>query len=207
MARLKRVVDETDATIVLSSDWRRDKEGLRFVRDQLRAMGMLMIGATPIMASMARPREITAWLGKVGSKMPRPIVAWVAVDDRLLLREPGGDQLRGHFVNTLFKSGLTNEKADAMIDILRSEGQPGKFPGGLPEPQTAVPSGTRNAAHRAQAMLDRARERRAASGASYAATRLGNPMGIPSAKLGKLTIANQIAPSAGHPAAGAIVVA
>ena len=58
-----------------------------------------MIGMTPIGAAWARPKEITAWLTSFNERQSaegrRSISAWVAVDDRTLLEEPGGDKLQG----------------------------------------------------------------------------------------------------------------
>jgi hypothetical protein len=61
--RLSAVIRETGAAIVLSSDWRRDRE-LPHLRDELRASGIegSLVGMTPVLAGQPRWREIEAWM-------------------------------------------------------------------------------------------------------------------------------------------------
>ena len=50
----------------------------------------------------------------------RPLIRkWVALDDRPLTRELGGEKLAGHTVLTMTQKGLTRPKADELIALLR----------------------------------------------------------------------------------------
>ena len=65
-----------------------------------------------------RPQEITSWLHayhETAGTAERPYVeSYVAIDDRPLLAEQGGDQLRGHFVHTRVSVGITDRAAQRM---------------------------------------------------------------------------------------------
>lgn len=62
-----------------------------------------------------RPQEITSWLHayhETAGTPERPYVeSYVAIDDRPLLAEQGGEQLRGHFVHTRVSVGITDRAA------------------------------------------------------------------------------------------------
>ena len=138
LARLQRVCKLTQSRVCLSSDWRRHVSARNHVRKTLNALGIKMIGMTPIGAPWARPREITAWLTSFNQRQvaegKAECRAWVAVDDRLLLEEPGGEKLHGHFVRTMPHRGLTDEKASMMCAmLLKSDGE------GAAAPQPASP--------------------------------------------------------------------
>ncbi len=83
----------------------------------LTRLGVECIGATPqrAMYQPIRPQEITAWMSKSSR-----VGAWVAIDDRDLVREIGGAALQGHFVRTHPASGLTAPLADRAIRILQN---------------------------------------------------------------------------------------
>eukprot|EP00617_Octactis_speculum_P026073 CAMPEP_0185747748 /NCGR_PEP_ID=MMETSP1174-20130828/6387_1 /TAXON_ID=35687 /ORGANISM="Dictyocha speculum, Strain CCMP1381" /LENGTH=184 /DNA_ID=CAMNT_0028423073 /DNA_START=94 /DNA_END=648 /DNA_ORIENTATION=+ len=117
LAQLGRVVDATGAKVVLSSDWRRHPHLVEQVESTLLRMGVDCLGATPqgALYRRIRPQEITQWLNQWNGL---PIHDWVAMDDRDLLTEEGGDALQGRFVHTLFRSGLTAPLADMAIQIL-----------------------------------------------------------------------------------------
>mmetsp|Transcript_81185 Transcript_81185/g.225977 ORF Transcript_81185/g.225977 Transcript_81185/m.225977 type:complete len:258 (-) Transcript_81185:96-869(-) len=127
---LKRVVEETQCKIVLSSDWRRTAVARKELRSILRSFGMDFISCTPPSRSQMearRPEEIIAWLANHKAMLARgdgplshlgEVEAWVAIDDRALLSEPGGNALQGHFVQTHFSTGLTATRAQQARDIL-----------------------------------------------------------------------------------------
>jgi hypothetical protein len=50
-----------------------------------------------------------------------PIGTWVSIDDRPLLQENGGDELRGHFVRTKLAVGITDRIADRMVAVLNGD--------------------------------------------------------------------------------------
>jgi len=116
---LQRVCCATDAKVVLSSDWRRSPPLKDRVISALRDLGVECIGVTPEHSSMmnramlVRPVEITTWLASHDH-----VSQWVAIDDRDLHTEEGGGALQGHFVRTMFATGLTPLLADRCIALL-----------------------------------------------------------------------------------------
>lgn len=124
LARLRWVVQRTGSKVVLSTDWRRDPDLKHRLIQTLKTYEVEVIGATlkgPQLQPV-RPREISAWLDGYEAERrfhsQQPVCAWVAVDDRLLVREDGGEALDGHFVHTAFATGLTIDKAERMAAIL-----------------------------------------------------------------------------------------
>ena len=98
---LRQVVQQTGAKIVLSTDWRRVPKLKSQLIGTLRDYGMDVIGATPMRAPRqpVRPQEITDWCASYNQQAlangADPITTFVAVDDRSLLQEAGGEGLRG----------------------------------------------------------------------------------------------------------------
>tara|TARA_B110001452_G_scaffold266295_1_gene272796 strand:+ start:170 stop:760 length:591 start_codon:yes stop_codon:yes gene_type:complete len=129
LAQLKRICKATGAKVVLSSDWRRTEPLKQRCRRAFRRIKVEYAGCTPqqtvrehlghwTIEKACRPQEITAWLRQYRSTWPGP---YVAIDDRDLLGEVGGDELEGHFVQTSFSTGLTAAAADKAIAILQNE--------------------------------------------------------------------------------------
>jgi len=130
LKRLKRICSETNATVVLSSDWRRQKPLKDRVQRALERLRISYIGCTSQRTKTqdignrrwdipCRPLEITDWLKKFRSGPGS--CAFVAIDDRELTKEAGGAALEGHFVRTDPWWGLTADAADQAIAILRGE--------------------------------------------------------------------------------------
>ena len=124
LKRLAGVVQRTNSKVVLSTDWRRHPELKHRLMQVLANHDCQVIGATlkgPALEPV-RPREITAWLDGYETERhlhASPAVSsWVAVDDRPLLREDGGEALTGHFVQTIFQFGLDDIAAERMTAIL-----------------------------------------------------------------------------------------
>lgn len=124
---LKHVCQRTGAKVILSTDWRRVPQLKAQLISTLKTYGLQCIGATPCRPNWlaVRPEEIVAWM-KGYATAPNaadkpPIGTWVAVDDRPLLQEQGGDELRGHFVRTKLAVGLTERLAQRMIDVLNGD--------------------------------------------------------------------------------------
>ena len=126
LKRISQVVEKTGAKIVLSTDWRRDPSLKAIITTALGEVGCTVIGATRKGAPLKpiRPQEISGWLDAFVEK-GRVVSEWVAVDDRELLGEMGGDRLKGHFVNTSFASGLTDRAAERMVAVLNGEHEQG----------------------------------------------------------------------------------
>ena len=137
LKRLKRICAETNATVVLSSDWRRQKPLKDRVQRALERLRISYVGCTSQRTKTqdignrrwelpCRPLEITDWLKKFRNGPGG--CAFVAIDDRELTKEAGGAALEGHFVRTDPWWGLTTECAEQAIAILRGAGAGGCGP-------------------------------------------------------------------------------
>ena len=72
-----------------------------------------------------RPQEIVDWIRdhnrrNGGSRLTN----YVAIDDRVLPNELGGEYMRGHFVQTRMANGLTAERAQEAVRILNGPPAP-----------------------------------------------------------------------------------
>lgn len=118
--RLKRVVDETEAVIVLSSSWRyaegyRDSSGIRRLYDSLinhlANYGLSLYSSTPIKGTI-RGEEIDEWIMNCGED----ITSFVILDDDSDM-EPHMDKL----VKTDYRKGLQDEEVQKAIRILKGD--------------------------------------------------------------------------------------
>lgn len=114
ICQLRRIVETTGAEIVLASSWRWYKEQRNTVHKQLKRKNIDFIDTTPIEITikMSRADEINAWL----KKHPE-IDNYVILDDE----EIKDIKLIPHLVKTTFKHGLTRDKAEQAIKILKGE--------------------------------------------------------------------------------------
>ena len=91
---------------------------------------MQVIGATrkgpPLQP--VRPKEIWGWLQSYQTEKQKRVTQWVAIDDRELLMEQGGENLRGHFVNTNFATGLNDRCAERLVQVLNGNLEEGNGP-------------------------------------------------------------------------------
>ena len=135
LANLNDIVKATQAKVVLSTDWRRQANLKRQGIATLKRLGIEVIGATPMkpMFSPVRPVEINEWMHANAAK--EGVTSWVAIDDRDLVHEHGGGELKGHFVHTHPASGLTKRLAEAAISIL---GAGGGAAAGAPAPPSPM---------------------------------------------------------------------
>ncbi len=114
---LKRIVEDTDAEIVISSAWRIGDTGKwHDLMSKLRAKFAEMdisapIDSTPCIATrwMDRTLEILTWLQKHGKNVDN----WIAIDDEAL-------DLGPHFIHTRHKVGLDKALADRAIEFLNT---------------------------------------------------------------------------------------
>jgi len=113
MQRLKRLIDNTGAKVVLSSAWRKSNESYQLVQHQLRSAGIPMaIDRTRIgNDEYQRHTDIEDFV----QKNPKLCQRWIALDDLPMF------QLRGHYVGTSPEIGLTDQDVDHAIKILNSE--------------------------------------------------------------------------------------
>lgn len=114
LKNLKRIINATQAKIVLSSDWRYDRDDPRYNGDYLELKAELMrygiqfYGFTPEIPSAHRGAEIAQWLAA------HPEVSnFVILDDRTDI-EPNKD----HWVQTTMSHGLGIAEANEAIKIL-----------------------------------------------------------------------------------------
>lgn len=115
VVQLGRILEATDAKIVISSAWRYqvmstvEKANARLAREGL--PGDRVIGLTPTtMSCRRRSDEITAWLTEQGGPPP---ARWVALDD-----DPSILRLGVRALLVPDSTGLTQELADTAILIL-----------------------------------------------------------------------------------------
>lgn len=126
--RLKRIVDQTNAQIVISSFWRHFHEYIAYVLDRYGIAASRVVGATPglghhkdskmidrssddIKEYTCRSQEIKVWLAKHAPENAN----YVILDDRPSAAD--GTQLE-RFVFCKTELGLTEEDADKAIEIL-----------------------------------------------------------------------------------------
>ena len=113
LRNLKRIVDETGASIILSSSWRWDEVALKAVKNHLKTFGMELEDTTimDVMKTLSRTDEIKLYLDEHPS-----ITKYVILDDAEI-KEPLADR----WVRCLFKNGLTKKLADEAIEILKEK--------------------------------------------------------------------------------------
>jgi len=109
MLRLKKIIEATEAAIVLSTSWRRTPQGQAAVNEQLRKHAIpAAIGITRIRHNeYLRHEEILHWISQHPSTSH-----WVALDD---LPMP---QLREHYIQTNPDVGLTDSNVQQAIQVL-----------------------------------------------------------------------------------------
>lgn len=120
LKRLKKIVEATDAKIILSSDWRFDRFSDN-PSDYNELKAALEANGTPILAHtgdymLKRGSEIIKWLENWHGD---PINNFVILDD-MPATEFNFTQLHGHFVHTNEKVGLTEADAAETIAILKN---------------------------------------------------------------------------------------
>ncbi len=108
VVHLNRIVEATKCHVVLSSSWR--LHNLGDVIEWLRERGFhgTLFGATP-RAPVTRGGQIQAWLDSWDHR-----AVYVALDD-----EPDLDTHPGRWVVTSYAEGLTAERADEAIRLLK----------------------------------------------------------------------------------------
>lgn len=111
VARFNELVKKTNAWVVLSSTWRRDRNW----REVMAANGLdfEFLDRTPVHHRKPRGYEIYAWL-----RENRDLKTYAIIDDNadmLLLQ-------KSHFFQTDFRFGLTQEIADAVATYLINSG-------------------------------------------------------------------------------------
>ena len=108
-ARVKEIVRQTGAGIVISSDWRVGR-GLHELRDELLASGVdcSLLGVTPVLQGAERWREIQAWMDQ-----NQVSAADIAIVDDTFDMGP----LAARFVRATPLNGLDEQTADAIVAL------------------------------------------------------------------------------------------
>lgn len=121
MLHLKHIVDQTGASIVLSSTWREEPSSLRAVNAKLREHGLAdCVGCTGAALDESdhrrrRGREIMDVVGKTPG-----LAGYVVLDDSDLTL--GTDELdRAHFCRTDMGRGLTEADVHRAIGMLTNK--------------------------------------------------------------------------------------
>ena len=121
VANLKRAVDDTGARIVLSSTWRIQEADFDAASHALAAAGMTICGVTSNLDFTFKGDRVDECLDWLRRNCPViSAAAWVAIDDMdLLAMNAANDE--DHFVRTSDKVGLTEQKAQEVIDKIRRQ--------------------------------------------------------------------------------------
>lgn len=105
---LKRLVDESNAKLVVSSSWRSIPQSMKALADQLDQYGMKVYDVTPRVGE-TRGKDITAWLNRHPGKHQ-----YVILDD-----DSDMDEHAGHLVQTTFREGLRAEHVDQALEMFK----------------------------------------------------------------------------------------
>ncbi|CAK8990737.1 unnamed protein product [Durusdinium trenchii] len=115
LTELRRIIDATNAILVLSSSWRESPGACRRLKKVLEEHGMSLFGSTEVSGCpglRGRGLEINRWLRSHAQHVQIPY--WLALDDLDLAKE-GGLVPREHLVRTNTQFGLRPDDADAAI--------------------------------------------------------------------------------------------
>eukprot|EP01084_Bolivina_argentea_P173988 301382_1 len=112
---LKKIIDATDAKIVVSSSWRLIDTELKQLSDALNRFGMDYIGCTPKL--FYRTDEIKSFLLSYSKKNNITVTNWIAIDDTNLIKW-NTKLMKRHFVKTSLMHGLTKFDAENAIQLL-----------------------------------------------------------------------------------------
>lgn len=126
--RLKRIIDATEAYIVLVSSWKYDYHDYmrgnanvwgKYLRNKLRKNGVDIMDDTcryDIAVGADRGSEIRAWL----EDTKEIIESWIVLDDEIF-RDYTRTEIMSRLVKTTEANGLTDELADKAIKMLNME--------------------------------------------------------------------------------------
>lgn len=120
IARLKKIVEDTQASIVLTSTWRKfwmrggciDSAGKK-LDSTFKDFGLFITDKIPVLPEGSRSTEVAQWL-----KGKAYVEQFVILDDRHF---GWSRKLRAHWVHCDDETGLTDPLAALAIDILRGE--------------------------------------------------------------------------------------
>ena len=107
---LQRLVRETNSKLVITSTWRKDKEGIETLLNELKKYGLdkEIIGYTPILLNKKRGREIKEYLSTL-----KDIPNFIILDD-----DTDMEELLPFLIKTNIQTGLTYENMQEAINKL-----------------------------------------------------------------------------------------
>ena len=126
--RLKRIVDATNAKIVLVSSWKYDYRDYmrgndnvwgKYLRNKLRKVGVEIFDDTYRLDNACgqdRGYEIVTWI----SESKEPVESWIVLDDEVF-RDYKMQGIIPHLIKTSEKTGLTEELTNEAIKLLNKE--------------------------------------------------------------------------------------
>mmetsp|Transcript_47873 Transcript_47873/g.113770 ORF Transcript_47873/g.113770 Transcript_47873/m.113770 type:complete len:167 (-) Transcript_47873:95-595(-) len=120
-SHLQEIIEETGASIVLSSMWRLQYRSLFRVNEVLFSANLPpTIGVTPDLRGCSRAEEISQWL----ERHPE-VVRWIAIDDWALEQASGStaarERMLGHCVQTSPETGLTEQDVSLAIALMAKQ--------------------------------------------------------------------------------------
>ena len=123
--QLSIIIEHTEAVVAVSSDWRLFSSKFQELCRALKLRNIRVIGKTgPSITEDARPKEILHFITSFHARMKRQnkpyrITRWLAIDDRDLPTENGGEYVTSRrFVQTDVKQGLTFNLAMSAVNKL-----------------------------------------------------------------------------------------
>lgn len=111
--QLKRLIDATNAKVVLSSSWRNHPDAMKHLATQLAAYNIFVYGVTPNVGPQ-RGDDISEWLAN------HPIDNYVILDN-----DSDMTVHMDHLVKTDFETGLQYTHVDRAIALLNGGAQNG----------------------------------------------------------------------------------
>ncbi|CAE7199002.1 unnamed protein product [Symbiodinium pilosum] len=126
MQNLRRTVVQTNADLVLSTQWRKYPQHRQRLREALERSGIpasRIVGETPSFCGgpYCRAQEIKAFLD-AHEELLDDEKRWAAVDD-VNIEEQDPALMKGHFVKTDPLRGLTEERAQALVSVFAMKGK------------------------------------------------------------------------------------
>lgn len=111
--QLKRLIDATDAKVILSSSWRNHPDAMSHLATQLAAYNIFIYGVTPNVGPQ-RGDDISEWLAN------HPVDNYVILDD-----DSDMTVHMDHLVQPSYETGLQYTHVDRAIALLNGEAQNG----------------------------------------------------------------------------------
>ena len=114
---LKKIIDDTNCKIVLTSTWRTKYIACNKLEKKLKYKNIEIFDYTPILGEKSmRGEEIKSWLYQYKQKMNIHLIKYAILDDDDMFL----DEQLNFFIKTDPFIGLTNENVENIIKILNS---------------------------------------------------------------------------------------